>query len=395
MNEIDTKQAKQFFEDHYDEMVDFLRELVARPSISESGDEYEIAKMIEAKCQEYKLPIQILGSAEQVATLSTLGTAKKRLLLSCPLDTSSPGDITKWDHPPYSGIIEDGKLYGLGSADCGAGLVMMLYTAFALKEINQEEEYAVSLAFDGGEQNGSFYGMRTLLKKESNFDAALIGYARRRPSIATGARGYHRYRISTHGKPAHTGARTKKGINAIDKMVKVVEGINNMTLPDPSQDSRFSFGSKITVSAISGGEAINIVPDECSILLDIRLVPGQTKQTADNALNNLFEKLKSKDPEIKITAEYLVGEEAYAVSEDYPLTDILQKVASKHFAIDYDIMVNGPAHVGNLLHQYRIPALVLGPRGDRMHDHDEFVELDSLVPTALTYYETILRFNQD
>lgn len=395
MNSIDTKEAKKFFEDHEEEMVDFIKKLVAKPSISESGDEYHIAKMVEEKCQEYNLPLTIIGDAEQVVAISNIGSAPKRLLLNCPLDTPSPGDITKWNHPPYSGITEDGKLYGLGTADCKTGLTTMLYTAFALKKLNNDEDYAISLAFDGGEQNGSFHGMRTLLKEKSNFEAALVGYAHRDPAIAIGARGYHRYQINTHGRPAHTGSRFDMGVNAISKMVRVVDGINKIQLLDKKSDDRFFFGPRLTISAISGGEAINIVPDECSILLDVRLVPGQDKETIDDALQGLFQKLRNQDPELDLTVEYIVGEDAYALPEDYPFTKVLLETVRKHFLVPYDTIANGPSHVGNLLYQYRIPTLVFGPRGDNCHNHDEYIELDSIIPTALTYYETALRFNEE
>lgn len=132
------------------------------------------------------------------------------------------------------------------------------------------------VGFDSDEESGNFTGFKNLIKEIGHVDSAIIGYPGIN-EIVIGSRGFLRLKITTYGKSAHSGSRGKKGINAILKMNKIITTVSKLKLTY-KKDPLFWFGPKITISQIFGGRAINIVPDECSINVEIRLVPGQTKQ---------------------------------------------------------------------------------------------------------------------
>jgi acetylornithine deacetylase/succinyl-diaminopimelate desuccinylase-like protein len=86
------------------------------------------------------------------------------LLLASHMDTVEPGDETGWPGSPWSGRIEDGRLYGLGAADCKGGLAAQVFAAGLLKRSLLPLRGNLIVAATVAEENGISIGMRGLIE---------------------------------------------------------------------------------------------------------------------------------------------------------------------------------------------------------------------------------------
>lgn len=386
------KKIEQFLNSKKPEMVTLLQKLVALHSdTTELGEEVRAAHFIKRFLEQHDIRCVVYEEGKAVAVRASYGYANDGMLLDCPLDTTPAGDIGKWTYPPFEGVIKDRKMYGRGCADAKAGIVCQIYTLLALKEFVPEEKIRVEMVFDGGEQNGEYLGMELAVKKGLPVTAGIIGYSGYSGELQIGARGYHRYSLTSHGKTSHTGSRSHFGVNAIEKLCDVVSELHKQKLPS-SRLPLFPFGSRITFSMIEGGDAINIVPDTAIARVDVRVTPDVKQEWLTNFFKNHLYRTQKNDPELSIDIQYDLGREGYVLHVNEKIITTLQTVVKDVIKKTPKPVAAGPAHVGNLLYEHGIPVLIWGPRGGNAHSYDEYVELDSLTDTSVIYANTILKY---
>ncbi len=386
------KDIRRYFTSKKGEMVSLLQKMVAMPSVTAEGTQEEkLARFIKQQLDKWGIRNVIYDNSGAIAIRASFGFGDRGMLLDAPLDTLPAGDSSDWQFPPFEGVIANGKMYGRGTADAKAGIVAILFTLAFLKENVSEDQVRVEAVFDGGEQDGTFLGMREVLKHGLPVEAAIIAYAGDGKDVLVGARGYHRYEFTAHGKAVHTGSRYKVGVNAIVKMLAFISDCLKWQLP-VSRTPLFAFGSRFTFSQIQGGSAVNMVPDSCKVKLDVRTVPELKKHMLDQLLNKTLAKLKSQDKEFKIDYVYLCGQEAFILPPGSKIIEVLKESIKESTKISVGLTASGPAHIGNLLAEYSIPTLVFGPIGDNVHSRNEYVEIDSLPITSEIYTKTVLKY---
>lgn len=386
------KNIKKYINSKKGEMINLLQKMVSMASdTNELGQEGRLANFIKTILDESGIRSVLYKEKDTVAIRGSFGYADEGILLDCPLDTVSAGDIKKWSYPPFEGVIKGGRMYGRGVADCKAGIVAMIYAVLALKEYVDEEKVRVELVFDGGEQSGSYNGMKLVLSKGLPVEVGIVGYAGEMSGLPIGARGYHRYTFKTSGKAVHTGARYKKGVNAISKMVKFISLLERKKLPKP-KGRLFSFGNRLTFSIIEGGRAINILPDECKSRLDVRTTPEVRKAVIDRMLVKIIKEIKTRDKDFDISWKYDVGEEGFLLDRNLKIIKSVRKAIKEELKKDMSLIATGPAHIGNLLYKRNIPVVVWGPKGENFHSYDEYVEINSIPTISAIYAQTVLKY---
>lgn len=386
------KSLKRFIEGKKSEMVDLLQKMVSLPSVGYGQNcEYDLAKFIYRKLQDFGIRSVLLREGGSVAVRASFGYADEGFLINSPLDTAPIGNPDNWKYPPFAGVIKAGKMYGRGVADCKAGIVSAIYALLALKNIYPEEKMRLELVFDGGEQDGSYNGMQMVLKRGLHADCAIIGYAGDEFDLAIGCRGYHRYTFKTLGKSAHTGARYNHGINAIRSMVDFIGEMYRLNLPE-SKNQYFPFGQKVTFSVIEGGSVINVVPDECTAKLDVRITPDFSRSYVDKKIAGVIKKLNKRDKRFLIDWNYDVGNEGYNISDKEKIVVSTSEAVSRVYSRKARLVASGPSHIGTLLNGKGIASVVWGPRGGNVHSYDEYVGVDSLSATARVYSLAVLNY---
>jgi len=199
-----------------------------------------------------------------------------------------------------------------------------------------------------------------------------------------------RIKITTLGKAAHTGSRSKKGINAIHSMGKVINLLAALDLGEKTERF-FEFGSSLNISQINGGTAINIIPDKCEIDLDIRLLPTQKEE-------NIITEIKKKINElgIKYELDILQSEQAFLTDENNSFVKILQNTASEILEKQIPLVASGQGSVGNVISKLNIPIInAFGVESDNVHASNEWINVDTIPEVFEIYKKSLMKFDRD
>jgi putative selenium metabolism hydrolase len=233
-------------------------------------------------------------------------------MLNSHLDTVPPGDLDSWEHDPYGGEIEDGKIFGRGAVDIKSGTAATVYAMKILQDLRDTQgirlpgDIIFSAVMD--EENATCFGADYLMKTtlpEAGLDVDVTFLSEpTNGCVLLGHRGKVELVVTTKGVTAHS-STPSKGINAVEKMVPVLQDVFDRQQDMLRERTHPKLGhSTVTVTNILARPgALSIVPDGCEISLDRRYVPGENLETIMRELEELFEKLAARDPDFKATVE--------------------------------------------------------------------------------------------
>ena len=307
------------------------------------------------------------------------------LCLDACIDTAPFGDETRWSKPPSSGQVDGGRLWGRGSADSKTGAAILAHVVRDLVRDGAVRRGGVDLLLDADEHTGRFGGVRAYLAAlDRKPDAALLGYPGN-DELIRGSRGFHRVRLEVAGRAGHSGAVEKDAVNAITRLARLITTIEAAPLPEEPAGP-FSFGPKVTVTEILGGEGFSVVPDRASCSLDMRLTPGFDAAAAARWLEALI------DPSIT-RIEPVESWPPYLVAETSPLVRAFHAAGQAAWARAIPVTVCGPSNIGNLLAAHGIPTICgLGVTAESVHGTDECAWVASIPAAYRGYREGALGF---
>lgn len=381
------------------EILTLLQDMIKIPSVNPPGDYEEISNYLKRRLLEYGLSVAVIEVPQELVREKKLTTRRKNviatlkgngtgpsLILNAHLDTVPEDNIEKWNYPPFSGVINDGKIYGRGATDSKGRLAAYIGAVIALKKSGARlsGDLIIAATCDeetGGELGAGFLTRTGLLKG----DFALVeGYSQ---EIIRAMAGMTQLRIVSNGKPAHAGFKWN-GINAIEKMAKVISGLESLQ-KDLQKEPSSIHGMKYTtinVGVIKGGTKSNVVPGSCEIEVDIRIIPEQSIEEIISRINRMIQKLQEDDQEMNIFC--VETNQAKTVptimEENHPLIATLQE-ASKEIngKVLPVIGVMGQSDSRWFI-QNGIPAINYGPgtANNRIHGYDECMNIEDLMNTV-------------
>jgi len=223
-------------------------------------------------------------------------TGREKPLLLCGHVDVVPVLDEGWTHPPYSGILEEGYIWGRGATDMKGGCAAILAACDTLVQENQE--LSANLAFVCDEETGGDGGIRYLLAHDliTPCDCLIAEPSpARHPCI--GQKGLCRLNLKFTGTPGHGSLYPTIGVSAIMESMELLEyvkslhnreyklneklrGIIRRSSEVFSEEFQIQKGSDIlervtfNPGVISGGEKINIVAQHCSVNLELRIPWG-------------------------------------------------------------------------------------------------------------------------
>ncbi len=317
-------------------------------------------------------------------------------VLNACLDTAPFGDSTSWQHAPTSGVMENGWLYGRGSADSKAAIAIFMHIAAHLHQAVSQIYGSLTLLFDADEHTGNFGGAKRYFggpDAPRDILGVMIGYPGL-DELVIGGRGFLRAELTTRGEAGHTGSqRTADHSNAVEKAAELVRLISNHRTPGPI-DPVLALPPKITVTKIAGGEGYSIVPDKSIIGIDVRLTTifdeASGKKIIEEAVAHVDEQQLS--PSLPTTIEFRESWPAYRLSEKSSVRVALTCAAEYHLKKRVPAKVAGPSNIGNYLAKLGIDATAgLGVRYKALHGTNERIELATIPITQAIYHEAVLR----
>lgn len=365
-----------------EKMIQLVSDLVKIPSIS--GNEAELAKFLMDYCTKLGFECEIDRHGNFFAFIKGKRPGK-RLIFNSHLDTVEVGE--GWSVDPYSGKIDEDKIWGRGSTDCKAAMGAQITAALSVLEAGADFAGEICLMYPVEEEVQNVQRKGTYLSLMDGFtgDYAVNGEDTDL-HVCLACEGMLEVKITTHGVGAH-GATPKQGKNAITMMCKVVEELNKIV---PGTNEYTGSGS-INPGVIEGGCRSSVVPDTCVLKCSRFIVPGENGQLFVDQIEEIFRKLKAEDPDFKADVELVYDSNPSLVDKESP---IVQAIKEAHGDIGKECPFYGtPQHddadfLTNVAH---IPTVLYGPgTGVLAHMPDEYVKIAEVEEAAKVYAMTIL-----
>jgi succinyl-diaminopimelate desuccinylase len=381
-------------EDH-ESVIELTRDLVTIPSRG-GVDPYEpVLDRISSWLAQRGLPATVLKDTTGASvglTCEVNGTRPgPRWILDACLDTAPFGDEHAWTHPPTSAVIQDGWLYGRGSADSKSGGAIFCHIAVRLAAIPDHLAGSLLLLFDVDEHTGGFGGARRYFEGPAapgDVAGVMIGYPGM-DKLVVGGRGVYRAKLHVHGVASHSGG-SKTTPSAIEKAAHLIRVLSAAELPDGASPD-FPLTGKLTVTAVAGGEGYSVTPDLCTLNVDIRTTPTFDGDAAARLLEQLVARVDDAWPGTRPTLIQVDTRwPAYVLDEDSRLRTVILD-AARTAGLDVEAKVAGPSNIGNYLAGLGIPATAgFGVAFTGLHGTDERIRLDTIPTVQATYHSAVL-----
>ena len=332
--------------------VELLKKMIAIPSVSR--EEGLVGDILEHYLKEQGCEVHRKGNNLWVMS-DRFDSSKPAVLLNAHIDTVKP--VTGWERDPFRPTEEEGRLYGLGSNDCGGGLVSLLQVFLKLRS---ERDDLVFLASCEEEVSGK-NGIESVIAEMPEIAYAIVGEPTgMQPAIAE--KGLMVVDAVAHGKAGH--AARNEGVNAIYIALDDIQKVRTMDFP---KKSGLLGKVKATVTIINAGTQHNVIPDECRFTIDIR---SNEQYSNEEIFAILQQELQS---ELKARSFRL---NSSSISPEHPFVRRCVELGMRPFG--------SPTLSDQALMPW--PSLKLGPgESSRSHTADEYICLSEIADAIEKY----------
>jgi glutamate carboxypeptidase len=188
--------------------------------------------------------------------------------------------------------------------------------------------------------------------------------------VVTARKGVGRFDIHVEGRPAHAGSRHQDGRNAIREAARQILAIENMT--------DYGRGVTTTVGLISGGTAVNTVPQHCRFVVDLRVETASDGETYTSAILGL----KPHDPDVRISVAGGMNRPPFERTDGTARLFEHARALAADLGFDLqDVPKVGGASDGNFTAALGVPTLDgLGIDGAGAHTLREYGLVSSILP---------------
>lgn len=347
-----------------DETIELLKKLIATRSFSKEED--ETAEIITQFFAAKNIPVQRHHNNIWVAN-KHFDETKPTILLNSHHDTVQPND--GYTRNPFKPVVDEGKLYGLGSNDAGGALTSLI-TTFAYFYDQKNLAYNVVFAASAEEEISGETGMRSLIHELPTIDFAIVGEPTQM-RMAIAEKGLMVLNATAHGKSGH--AARNEGENAI---YKALEDIRWFQTYDFDKKSDTLGAIKMAVTIIEGGSQHNVVPDKCNFTVDVRSTDcysnGEVLSIIDENTHSTIQ-----TPNVNLNPSF--------IPLDHPIVEAGTDLKIEQYG--------SPTLSDQSL--IPVPSLKMGPgKSARSHTADEFIclhEIEEGVETYIRLLEEIIR----
>ncbi len=342
-----------------EESTDLLKKLISTPSFSK--EESETADLVQEYLETKEISTNRHGN-NVWATNQYFDKHKETILLNSHHDTVKPN--SDYTNDPFAPMLEDDKLYGLGSNDAGGSLVSLLAT-FVNFYKQQNLNYNLVFAATAEEEISGDNGISSILDRMPNFDCAIVGEPTQM-QMATAEKGLMVLDCIAKGTSGH--AAREEGQNAIYIAASDIEWIQFYQF---DKKSELLGAIKMTPSIINGGSKHNVVPDRCTFTIDVRTTDTYTnEETLAIIQSHLISEVTPRSTRLQPSF----------IADDHPIVNTGKKLGLQTFG--------SPTLSDQAL--LSVPSLKMGPGNSaRSHTADEFIYLNEIEDGIKTYIQLL------
>jgi glutamate carboxypeptidase len=351
-----------------------LKQLIETESPSHDKSAVDrVGKIVADECRKLGAQVEVIPNKSRGGHVLArfhhspfvLHPSEKPILILCHMDTVFPlGTIQTF---PYK--EENGRIHGPGTLDMKSGIVITLNAISTLLAKGTAVPRPITALFTSDEEIGSHTSHKHIesLAREAEVVFVLEG-ALVDGSLKTWRKGVGEFHVKVRGRAAHAGGDHQAGRNAIEEMAHQVLAIQKLT--------NYEKQTTLNVGVIRGGTASNVVPDEASIEVDVRVMqPGE------------WERIEGEMKKLKPVLDGTSIEVAGGLNRPpMPYGESNQMAFKKAFQIAKDVLGielkaggSGGGSDGNFVAPLGIPVLDgMGAVGEGYHSEREYIFASSL-----------------
>ncbi|MFZ5968355.1 MAG: peptidase [Bacillota bacterium] len=336
------------------------------------------------------------GSPNVVGVLKGKGGGKS-ILLNGHVDVVPEGD-NDWDDSPWSGKLEDGKIYGRGASDMKGGLIANVMAVKAIIDSGIKLKGDVIIESVVGEETGGG-GTLSAISRGYQAEGAIVS----EPTdlyVCPVSMGAMWFRITVKGLAAHAGT-SYLGVNAISKASKIIQKLDafemkRAELKKHELYQHMAVPFAVNIGTIKGGIFPTSVPDEVIIEGRMGVSPDEEIWEARKDLEDAVYEVAETDVWLK---EHMPKIEWYGfcissggVDKDHAMVNTIND-NYKYVKGSDPIVVGTPwgTDAGALNRYGNTPTVIFGPGpGETAHKANEYVEVDKLIETTKIIACTVL-----
>lgn len=369
-----------------DEIAQLTRNLVRLDTTNPPGNERQAVEVISEYLKPYGFECHFIEHEPQRATLLARlkGQGERGAVVFNGHVDVVPVGAGSWEQPPFEGVIAGGKVWGRGSADMKGGVAAMLAAAKAISQANLPLKGDLILTATAGEEV-NMLGARSLaaLPEAKNWQAVIISEPTAN-KLGLAERGVFWPEITTYGKTAH-GSTPQLGINAVMMMVKVLSEFERLEIPFQPHPVLGNFTR--SVNTIQGGVKVNVVPDQCSVMVDMRTLPGQDHAELLRQLESFLTSLEAQIPDLKASIRLTYELPPAETPESAQPVQQFLSAAKSRCGIEIPVIkVPFATEAAIFVPTLAVPTLIFGPGDPALaHQPDEFIEIAEMEKAAKIY----------
>lgn len=367
-------------------LCDLIRINSVNPAYRHGVAEAAIQRFIYNFFERAGIPVEtqevLPGRPNVIAKLQGVNP-ERRLLFEAHVDTAGIENMTI---PPFEPFVSDGRVYGRGACDTKGGLAAMMHALLNVKRSGVLPDCDVWLAAAADEE----HAYRGVLKLCEGLTAA--GAVVAEPTdlhMVVAHKGCLRWRVVIKGRAAHS-SKPHLGVSAITPIAKLILTLDREAQALQAARHPLVGCPTLNVGMVHGGTQVNIVPDECWVEIDRRLIPGEQIENVETHYRLMAEELQNASPDTAVSHVPLLSDwpmEAPATSRIVETAaSVLENLGlnAEPVGVPFGSDASKLARVG-------IPSIVLGPGSiDQAHTAGEFVRVDEVL-AAEKIYEQLIR----
>jgi succinyl-diaminopimelate desuccinylase len=388
-----------------DEVVEWTRELVRIPSVyhPQTGEgEENAAQWVKARFEELELDTH--WEIVEPGRPNVIGILKgpeggKCLMFEGHSDVGTEGDVSAWKHPPFEAQVEDGRIYGRGVNDMKGGLVAAIIATKAI--LKSQVKLGGSILIGAlADEEGWMKGVKHFVQQgwAKSIDAAIICEPEDN-HLCIAQKGVMWVKVTLTGEMAH-GSIAFTGINPVYHAATLLRELYALQADEIRHHDEHPFLGRPSItptiiqSPVHGEPEHNVVPAQCAMTLDIRLIPGQSPVDIESKIRAICKRLKDQDPTFNADLQVIESRPPIATSREEPIVVELAQVYR-------DVTGKEPVYGGEpattdgtiLFSKAGVPIVACGP-GDTLIPHhvDEYLDIDQLVEATKLYAVTAMRY---
>ncbi len=378
--------------------ITLARDLVRCPSVT--PDEGGALSFLEGVLTKAGFRVERItfsepGTPDVENLYARIGEAAPHLMFAGHTDVVPPGNESSWAHPPFSGAIADGLLFGRGAVDMKGGIAACVAAALDyLAENGGKPKGSISFLITGDEESVALNGTVKLVKwtaeRGEQFDHCILAEPSCRvtlgDTIKIGRRGSLNGTLIVNGRQGHV-AYPQRAENPIRGIVDLIAGLHDEPLDQGS--AHFDPSHLEFTSVDVGNKTVNVIPGEARARFNIRFNDCHTQDSLKKLIESRAAKISGG--RIRFSFQWDPSNADVFVVHPGPFTDVVAGAIMDVTGRKAELSTTGGTSDARFIKNY-CPVVEFGLVGQTMHQVDEHVPTADLVALTAVYRRILEKY---